>query len=306
MMNRHRLLGISIALLASCSVGLGYDKVDDVAKKIDASFDKIKSYSAKFTMVSDSDMGQGNNYHMESKATMEFLRKGDTILSRSDSQVMTIMTMDGKETKTESKITSASDGKFTYILSKDANGTQASKSKAATLADSRPTMMFRALRQFSDITVLDDENVDGKACYVIQTKTKPQEGMPPQGRSVMYFRKDIGLSVKWMSYDANGKVTMKSLTTDLKLNASISESRFKLEIPPGVKVTDLTQMNAQNQQSGQDAQAQEQEAKPAEKKTAKKAEETKKKEAAKKEETKKEEKKKKKRFGLPKLKRKFP
>lgn len=301
MMKRRRLLGISIGLLASCAVGLAYDKLDEIEKKIEGSFDKIKSYSAKFKSVSDSDDGRGNKYHMDNKGTTEYVRKGDTVLSRSDSQIVTVTTTDGKETRSESKVTSVSDGEFTYMLTEDANGKQVMKSKATTLAEARPTAWLKTMREHFEITVLDDEKVDGKDCYVIQSKFKPQEGAPPQGRTVMYFRKDSGLSVKSLVYDENGKVTTESVTTDIKLNAGISESRFKLEIPPGVKVTDLTQMDTQDEQDEQDAQAQEQEEKPAEKKTAKKAEEPKK------EEIKKEEKKKKKkRFRLPKLKKKFP
>ena len=111
-------------------------------------------------------------------------------------------------------------------------------------------------------------------------------------KMVTHYRKDCGQSVKTVTYAKDGKVTMTSVTSDVKVNPSLSDDRFVFKAPAGVEVQDMTAM--QDQQDAQHA-SDEQAKADAEKK----AEADKKAKAEKKADKKPE--KKKKGLGLPKL-----
>ncbi len=64
----------------------------------------------------------------------------------------------------------------------------------------------------------------------------------------MYFEKATGMMVKMVGKDSAGKVMMETLTTDLKVNSSISADRFVFNAPEGVQVIDMTQQQDYNAQ----------------------------------------------------------
>ncbi len=66
-----------------------------------------------------------------------------------------------------------------------------------------------------------------------------------------YFDKATGVMVKSVSKNVAGKVTMESLTTDLKVNSSISADRFVFTAPEGVEVMDLTKQQDYNAQANE-------------------------------------------------------
>lgn len=263
-MNGRRLLGILSAFWISSSVSLADDGLAELEKKLDQSYADLKSYSAKSSSTSDISYGSTNR-KMESSGTMEWVRRGDRVLMRSDTTIKTTTTENGAETASTSKITAVNDGEFSWVLNEEGGKKTVTKMRTPDVEAYSPARMFDAYREYYEIKLLADEDFDGQACYVVEMKMKPMQGAPPSGRQLMYFRKDVGLFVKSVSYDQNGKETSVNETTDIKLDAGISAERFKFQVPEGAEVTevpDSSQSAAQSAQQTEEPAAQEQQSEP--------------------------------------------
>jgi len=92
------------------------------------------------------------------------------------------------------------------------------------------------------VKVLPDEKVDGQECFVLEVTAKSELGVPPGGRQVSYFRKDIGVNVKAVSFDPDGRQLFTTTVTDVKVGVDIKPERFVFKAPEGVEVVDMSQM----------------------------------------------------------------
>lgn len=321
-MKHTRTLAVVAAVLFGCGTMGFADDLAEIEKKIVAAWAKVKSYSAKTTSTSNSSHGEGHSSKTESQGTTEMVLKGEKVFSRTEMNQTTVTTEDGKTTTEKSHLLMVGNAEFMWTLNETDARTTVMKMEAYKAAMYSPKSYFKTYRDNYTMKSLPDETFDGAACYVFEARMKPIEGVPASGPYVMYYRKDCGISVKTVIYDADGKVTMESLTTDLKLNPSISDERFKFTVPEGVEVMDMTpegqkkqreQMEAdqaadqqkreQNRQEKAEADKKKQAEKDdaGKKKQAEKDEQAKKKDPAKKPEV---NKKKKKKLKLPKI--KFP
>ncbi len=231
---------VSATLLGLTVMAAADEKADKAIKELDQAFAKINSYTARIESMTDTEFGPGHTQKMEMVGKAEWLRKGKKALMRTETKCNTIKTEDGNTTKTPSTITIISDGDFLYMLTEEGDQKTVIKSKAQSAEEHHPGAMFAQLRSYYDITLLPDERVNGAACHVFEMKMKPMEGMPPSGRQLMYYQKDNGVQIKTEGFDANGKLIVSSITTDVKINADISPDRFKFEIPEGAQVMDMT------------------------------------------------------------------
>jgi hypothetical protein len=151
-----------------------------------------------------------------------------------------------------------------------------------------------------NLELMPDAKVGSYSTYVIRAVIKNPAPMAAT-EMTFYFDKATGVTVKSISKNAAGKVTMETLTTDLKVNSSISADRFVFTAPEGVEVMDLTKQQDYNAQSNESAKSSEKSTAGAE------ASDEKAKEKPAKAEEKKAEKKKKKKSKWPKLpKKKWP
>ena len=247
-MKSSRIVAAAAAVLLGLSLSAAADeKADKVIKELDEQYAKIKAYSAKTKSTTDVEFTPEYKQKSEMVGMMEWARQGDKAMMHSVTQVKTVETQGGSTTDKASTITAVSDGEFMYVMTEEAGQKTVMKNKAPSAKDSRPSAMFAQLREYFEITLLDDAKVDGADCHVIEMKMKPMEGMPPQGRQLQYYSKDHGMMVKTEAFDGNGKLTVSSITTDIKIDADISPDRFKFEIPPDAQVTDMSVM----QQPGQ-------------------------------------------------------
>ena len=272
-------------LVLSGPAALGED-FDSVEKSIVKANKKTKSLSATNKSKMNTD-NEGYKFSQEMEGPMEWRRDGEKFKMRMESTSSTTTETGGKVTKSKSTSLMIDDGEFMYSYTNMDGQKSATKSKSTGAWDQNP---FEAWRKMWDFKLLSDESVDGASCYVIEFLAK--SGSPMSGKMVLHYRKDCGLNVKTVIYDKDGKVTMTSTSTDVKVNPSLGDDRFVFKAPAGVEVVDMTQEQQVDYASDEPADKADAEKKPEKKAEAKKPE--------KKAEAKKPEKKKK-GLGLPKL-----
>lgn len=239
-----------ISILALSSVVLVFgsaaraDSLEEAKQKI---HDKVSSYkSIEYKAYAKSEMTMPQ---MSMKSTTEqfaqYVNKGDKILGRSETKISSEQKMGEQSSKTAQTVTDISDGEFAYSVT-DADGTKsAAKRKAEMNKELSPFNamgMFKLMEENFAITLMPDETVDGKSAWVFELKPKNPAQAAVMGRTLSYFDKDSGISVKSVSYDPNGKPINTSVTKDIKINSNISPDRFVFKAPPGVEVVDTTKM----------------------------------------------------------------
>ena len=238
MIQRGLLATVALVLLG-CSVAVA-DELADIEKKLQESFAKVKSYTAKTKSMMDLTYGPNHTEKSEDKGTYEWIRRDGRVQFRFEFVSDRVATEDGKQTKSKTKTLGVCDGEHMYMLSEDAGKKTVIKSKAMDPSDYETKTLLAQLRESHTIKVLPEEKVDGADCFVLELKQKPEEGTPPGGRSLMYFRKDLGMSVKGVAYDADGKIIHSNVSTDIKLNPDISADRFEFKVPPDAEFIDAT------------------------------------------------------------------
>jgi len=215
------------------------DTLEEAEKKLVEAYGKLKSYTATFKATQDMEMG-GMRVKSVSQGTTEWLRRGEKVLYRVD--VKNVMERGGDEPadKMETSATMIVEGDVAHTLSEAMGQKQAMKMKAEPAMVGDPKARFEALRKDWTLKLLPDEKVDGADCYVVEATPKEGSAGGPLARQVTCFRKDMGVDVKSVGFDATGKQLMTSTVSDLKLNAEIKPERFEFKAPEGVQVMDMT------------------------------------------------------------------
>jgi outer membrane lipoprotein-sorting protein len=100
------------------------------------------------------------------------------------------------------------------------------------------------VRKDNDVKLVADDKVDGAECFVVEItpKARPADADPIH-KTLAWFRKDIGLSVKVASYNKNQKEIYSHTLLGMKVDVPIDAGRFVLKAPDGVEVTDLTSLD---------------------------------------------------------------
>lgn len=236
-MTRRNVLGLTLILLATTAMA---DTLEEIEKQIDEAYGKLTSYSAKMTIESKTDSGQGMSFAYQSKGTQEWMRKAGKVYYRFEAQDATTTSMNGKEEKTEAKSLVVGDGEFTWLLREELAGPNKGTKTCTKTKVSPDSNGFKEMKQMMTLKVLPDDKVDGADCWVIEARVNMPAGTPPTGRNVMYYRKDTGLAAKVVQFDDKDKQIGTTLMTDIKVNAGGDEGHFKFTPPPGVTVQDMT------------------------------------------------------------------
>lgn len=233
---RWMYLGL-LGLAATTGLARG-ETTEEVEKKIVEAAGQLKSYTAQSKSVQDMDMGNGMTSKSEMTATIEWARKGDKSLYRSEMKGTMVQKVGDQEMKNESNTMIVSDGDFLYSVAETMGQKMAMKLKADPLATGAPKEMLASLKQDSDVKVLPSAKVDGRDCFVLEATPKQAAG--PIVKTTFYFCKQTGIAVKTVSADKSGKAVMTNTLSDIKVNTEIDPKRFVFEAPAGVTVQDLT------------------------------------------------------------------
>lgn len=237
-------IGRLIAAVVVIAAGpvLAGETLESVEKKIVEQWEKHRSVSAEFALTQKMEMG-GAKIGSTTKGTYEYLKDGDRQLYRMDMTTNIVQDSGGQTMKSSSKAVVIDDGEFQYVLTE----VQQMPQPMAVKTKSDPTKvggsgkaMFDSLRKEYDLELMPDKTVDGESVYVIQ-------GIPnatgPTGwaKTLFHFRKDVGMPVKMVYLDKDGKDVQTLTYTDIKLNPKIDPDRFVFKAPEGVQVMDMTQ-----------------------------------------------------------------
>lgn len=242
-----------LAMLASVAYG---DTLESVEKAIIEQGKTIKSMSSKSTYVSDSVSGT-MTIHSEGETQYEFMTKGEKQLFRAETSYTTVMDTDGTKKTSKGTSLSISDGEFNYVHSVNDGVESVMKMNATAQAGGAlQQSYFDTLAQTYNLELMPDAKVGSHSVYVIRGVLKNPAPMVA-AEQFLYFDKATGTMVKMVGKDSAGKVVMETLTTDLKVNSSISADRFVFTAPEGVQVMDMTQQQDYSGQSSQNAQANE-------------------------------------------------
>jgi len=238
-MHAAKVFSYSILLLALILVPARGDAIEDMEKKLVDAHAKLKSLSCKMKMTEHVEMGEGIEINSTNDGTVEWMKKGEKILYRSDAKSSSMQKFGGQEVKTEADTTIVADGEFYYELSTQGGQKFVRKDKPpATLAGSAKSILD-ALRPEHHLKAMPDDKLDGADCFVIEvTPKKPDDN--PMSKMVVCFRKDCGVNVKTVGHDPSGKPMYTMLASDLKLNPDLKPDRFQFKMPENAEVEDLT------------------------------------------------------------------
>lgn len=237
-----RLILPAIALLAFSTTSVRAETFDEVKKQIHEKVSKYKSLSYKIDVQSEMDTPQ---FKMKSSTQQaaQFVNKGDTVLARMETNSSSAQKMGEEEMKYDSKSLDVCDGKEWYTLVDQMGQKSATKRKADMKKDGNPFDPmggFKLMEENFEIKVLPDETVNGKPAWVFEMKLKP--GNPAaamMGKTLAYYDKETGISIKGVSFDPAGKPTTTSTTSDVKINEDIPADKFVFKAPEGVKVQEV-------------------------------------------------------------------
>lgn len=235
---RNRLFRGGLVLLALNFSGVALaDEIEDLEKKIEASWSKLRSLTAKMTMKTDMS-AEGFKMVSDSTGTYEFLRKGDAVQFRMEMKTVGTTNVAGNENKTESTQLTVSDGEYDYTLSETNGQKHATRSKSDKDA-MNPKAWMSSQKEMYTFKLLPDEKIEGHDCWVIEATPKAPETMGGAGKTTSYYAKEFGMMLKMVSAGADGKPMSTVTMTDLKVNQDISPDRFVFKAPEGVTVQDM-------------------------------------------------------------------
>lgn len=215
------------------------DGIDDVEKKLVDAHAKVKSLSCRMKMTEHVELGEGIEINSTNDGTVEWMKKGDKVLYRSDAKSSSMQKFGGQEVKTEAETTIIADGEFYYELSAQGGQTFVRKDKPPTTLAGSAKGILDALRPDHELKVLPDDKLEGAECFVLEvTPKKPDDN--PMSKMVVYFRKDCGVNVKTVGHAVSGKPMYTMLASDIKLNPDLKPDRFQFKMPENAEVEDLT------------------------------------------------------------------
>jgi len=231
------LLAVS-AIAASSSA----ETLESVQRKLQEKVAGYKTIQFRSQMRAETSQG-GVMVTSWLQQVTEFLKEGDKVLSRIESKSERVEKAGDQSAKMESSLLEISDGQHDYALLEAQGAIRATKRTANTtnrFTPFDPMRGFKMMEENIEMRLLPDETIDGQETFVIEMKPRSGSANLPAGRSLVYYDKATGINVRSITYDMRGKLTTTTVNTDIKIDAPIARDRFAFKPPPGVEVTDLT------------------------------------------------------------------
>lgn len=215
------------------------ETIDSLEEKILALRGRIKSFTATIDVKFDSSQ---NDAWVKSHTygPMAYLFDGDKVLYRIDMTVETSRIGGGEDEKSTAVLTLMSDGEYMYQFGTQDGVKKAFKARIDKLQSSVPSPeFFFFLRRDYNLSVLPDEKVDGKDCWVIRA-AKISEEEVLQLKTLTFFRKDIPLMVKTVNFDRFDNVMQVTKISDIQIDVPVDPKQFEFHLEPGVELQDQT------------------------------------------------------------------
>ena len=232
---------LACAVIANAAPRAEAESLEEVKKKI---HDKVSSYKTLSYKTKTTNQTPQMKSNIDVKH--EFMRKGDEVLSRTEYKSTTTTNLGGKEQKMDSTTLQIYDGKFSYTYSETKGQKSAFKQKVDSKDQTIPFNAahgFKLSEQFYKLKMLPDETLNGKPVYVIEMTAKDDAMRQYIGRTLTYYDKGNGISIKSVTHDAKtGKPSSTTIVTDIKIDPAISPDRFVFKAPAGVEIKDMTEI----------------------------------------------------------------
>lgn len=136
------------------------------------------------------------------------------------------------------RLTSISDGQYTYVLNEQGGRAMARKSPVDPSMHMDPVAFFQEMEEHGELELLPDETLNGQAVTVI--RVIPKGATLSDGYVNYYIAQDSGLIVKMIATEPSSGTTTHAGLTDIRLNVDIPSERFVFQAPPGTVVEDMT------------------------------------------------------------------
>lgn len=215
------------------------ETVESVEEKILALRGRVKSFTATIDVKFDSSQGDAW-VKSHTYGPMAYFFDGDKVLYRIDMTVETKQIGGGEDEETTETQTLMSDGEYMYQFGTQRGAKKAYKARIDKLQSSVPSPeFFFFLRRDYNLSVLPDEQVDGKDCWVIRA-AKISEEEVLQLKTLTYFRKDIPLMVKTVNYDRFDNVMQVTKICDIQIDVPVDPKQFVFHLDPDVELQDQT------------------------------------------------------------------
>lgn len=216
------------------------DELRLVERKLLAMVPKFTAFSAALSLKVDYS-GTMSWDRSEGRGTVEYQMKGDQVLSRLEMTSESTATVGSGETKSRDVHTLYGDGRYVFDVG-ETNGTKmAFKMNADPMQVAVPTQaLFDVWRSKYETKVLPDEKLDGKDVWVIEARPRNTD-LTPAARMVSYFRKDLPLMVKTVSYDKFDRPIQWTTLTDININPKLDPERFVFKPSPDYEFHDVTE-----------------------------------------------------------------
>lgn len=215
------------------------ESVESVQEKILALRGRIKSFTANIDVKFDSSQGE-SWVKSHTYGPMAYLFQGDKQLYRIDMKIDTSRVASGAEEKTVETQTLMSDGDYMYQLGTEGGHKKAIKARIDKLQSSVPSPeFFFYLQRDYNLSLMPDEEVDGKDCWVIRA-AKISEEEVLQLKTITYFRKDIPLMVKTVNLDRFDNVMQVTRIKDVQIDVPVDPKQFEFKPDPDYELQDQT------------------------------------------------------------------
>ncbi|MCG3126226.1 MAG: hypothetical protein CHACPFDD_01056 [Phycisphaerae bacterium] len=232
-------IGLFVLPLMVLPVAAAEDTLEDVQKRILEVWSRQKSLTAKVEMKVSFVRGP-QRMDSTGSGTIEMLRKGDLMMTRSELKTTGARKQGEQEQKFETLTSAVDNGEFVISLEDSQGNKRATKGVSGTTQTSDVSRLFTALTREHNLKLLPNEKFGDVAVFVIEAERKVQ-GQFPVAKMVLSFSQDHGYLVRNLLYTREGDLLQQVVFSDFKLDADIPAERFTLEIPEGVKVNDMTQ-----------------------------------------------------------------
>lgn len=215
------------------------ETVESVQEKILALRGAIKSFTATIDVKFDSSQNDAW-VKCHTYGPMAYQFDGDKVLYRIDMTVDTKRIGGGADEETTETQTLMSDGEYMYQFGTQDGKKKGYKARIDKLQSSIPSPeFFFFLHRDYDLSLLPDEKVDGKDCWVIRA-AKISEEEVLQLKTLTFFRKDIPLMVKTVNLDRFDNVMQVTKISDIQIDVPVDPGQFEFRPDPDCEVMDQT------------------------------------------------------------------
>ncbi len=213
------------------------ETVEEVTKKIGEM--TAKHESMQYTTKTQSNIKQeGMTVVSKSSGKTWYMKQGDEFLMRTEDQSETVTEVMGNKMTNKSDTLMVQDGQFIWTLDK----TQKTAMKMKMPKDQKTNFDPRETWKDFNLKLLPEQTIDGKPTWVIEAAPKDPQMKAATGKTILWYEKATGLTLKTESYDKDDKPIMTATMNDYKINEKLDPNLFKFEAPAGVQVQDLTSL----------------------------------------------------------------